>query len=181
MPTPIAHSLAGIAIHYFRSAGERRHDWRLLLWFVAVANLPDIDFLPGILIGRPRAYHWGPTHSVFAAFVVGGAIGFFLARRSGRYASTITLMIAAYLSHVLMDLMLGDGSQLVGLQALWPFSRNTYLLTWAVFLMAPASIKIGPVAAMIDPEILPVIARELLVMLPVVVGSWAVARLRMDS
>ena len=81
MPTPVGHSLAGLAVHLTGRPLDRRNT-HALLGLVALANAPDLDLVPGYLFGNPGAYHWGPTHSFAAAILAGTLVGI-LARRYG--------------------------------------------------------------------------------------------------
>src|SRR5262245_354822 len=105
MPTPLGHSLAAIAVQF---AGRNRKlgpAWPSLLLLVALANLADIDFLAGYLVGHPGVYHWGPTHSLAAAVSIGSITGAFIGSVTGRYAAGVALATAAYGSHILLDML----------------------------------------------------------------------------
>jgi inner membrane protein len=179
MPTPVAHSLAGLAIH----TGTRKPglpQTARLLYLIALANLPDVDFIPGYLVGNPARYHWGPTHSLFAALVAGAVSAAFATRRQHRFVPVFALAGFTYLSHILLDLVTGRAiNPSIGLELFWPFSNARYLANWPVFQMAPHSIVYeGPLQALFSREILPVIARELAVMIPVVALAWAIPAYR---
>ena len=51
-------------------AGARGLDLPVVLLFVLFANAPDLDFVPGILLGDPGAYHHGISHSLGFALMV---------------------------------------------------------------------------------------------------------------
>ncbi len=172
MPSPVAHSLAAIALSSFSRKIRVPWVWSVLL-LVVLANAADLDFIPGYITGSPGAYHWGPTHSLFAALTVGLIVGMAIGRRTGTYAAGIALATAAYGSHVLMDLTVGGPSHiLVGLQLFWPVSSQQIRLGWAVFRMAPISISTAPFATLFNPQMLPVIRRELSVMAVPVAALW---------
>jgi membrane-bound metal-dependent hydrolase YbcI (DUF457 family) len=182
MPTPLGHSLAGLAIQFASTGTRVRRTWPSTLLLIALANIPDIDFLPGYAIGRPAAYHWGPTHSFTAAVLVGGIAGLVLGAKNGRYLVSSILTTSAYASHIMLDLLFGQTrSPSLGLQVFWPFSTERFLLPWHVFRMAPISINASPITTLFSVEMLPVIARELIVMLPVVFLSWVLARTRNNN
>jgi membrane-bound metal-dependent hydrolase YbcI (DUF457 family) len=180
MPTPVGHSLAGLAVHLAGGAQTARRPWLAALALVAIANLPDVDFLPGYLIGEPRAYHWGPTHSFAAAIMVGVAAGAVAHRFTGRFLPFFLLATTAYATHLLLDVQLGPGAPSKGLELFWPFTRERYMAPWALFRMMPASIEsVGPVGALFDLEVIPIIAREIAILAPVCFVAWilgAVAR-----
>ena len=79
MPLPIGHALAGIAMRQARPGLFFANRWADAFFFIFLANLPDADFLPGILLGCPNLYHHGIFHSLGAALavaLVGGGIFF---------------------------------------------------------------------------------------------------------
>jgi membrane-bound metal-dependent hydrolase YbcI (DUF457 family) len=118
------HSAAGyLAYEAVRPAGGHRPG--LLAAAVALANGPDLDFLPGVLLGHPAAYHRGVTHTVLAVVAVGGlvALGIRLAGwrrplpgRAGLWAG------AVYASHLLLDFFTVDSIPPHGARFLWPLS-----------------------------------------------------------
>lgn len=65
MPLPVGHSLAGGALW---AAGDSRPGvwagWKRLALAVFIANAPDLDMIPGILMGDPDRFHHGPSHSL---------------------------------------------------------------------------------------------------------------------
>jgi len=158
-----------------------RRRWLSVLVLVAAANLPDMDFIPGYLAGDPRAYHWGPTHSLAAAVLIGGAVGVLGGALCGAYGNAVVLAMAAYGSHIVLDMLLGRSAPGMGLQVFWPFSAEQFMLPWSVFSMAPRAIEGGPIAALLTREIIPVITRELLIMAPVAAASWLFARMRINT
>ena len=120
MPTPLGHSLAGLSVHL--ATGERLERRSLVqaAGLIVLANAPDLDFLPGYLVGEPRAYHWGPAHSLAAALLGGVLAGLLaLALRRGFWRFFL-LGAVAYASHLALDMLLGPGTQSQGLQVLWP-------------------------------------------------------------
>ena len=177
MPTPIGHSLAGLTIQLASGKRPARHQLTSALLVLIVASLPDIDFIPGYLSSEPRAYHWGPTHSLFAAVVVGCAFGCFARYQRRSFTPVFLLMTAVYASHLLLDCLLGPGAPSLGLQLFWPFNSDRWMMPWAVFRMAPKTIEsIGPVGALFTREILPVVSREILVLGPALLLTGILAR-----
>src|SRR5262245_66644350 len=104
------HGAAGyLAYEMVRPAGGHRPG--LLAAAVALANAPDIDFLPGILLGHPGAYHRGVTHTLLAVVLVAVAVALgirFAGRgrvpiaRAGLWAG------AVYASHLVVDFFTVD-------------------------------------------------------------------------
>ncbi len=87
-----------------------------------MANLPDLDFLPGLLVGRPALYHQGVTHSMgFALLVSLGTAALY--RLCGRpFSAVFHLGFLSYLSHLLLDALSPDGRLPYGIPLLWPLS-----------------------------------------------------------
>ncbi len=131
MPTPAAHSLAGVAIALLSS---RKHtpDRRLLAGPVVAACLPDLDFGIGFLLDR-NVHHYF-THSVGFTLLFGGAI-YLLSRPLGRERPAFDALVlgAAYLSHVLLDLLSKDTAAPYGVQLLWPVSGEFLISPILVF------------------------------------------------
>jgi inner membrane protein len=186
MPTPIGHSLAGLAVYIAAPSRHpengarderRRRGWWLAAFLVVIANLPDVDFIPGYLVGEPRAFHWGATHSLMAALVAATVAGVVAQRLGQSFRLFFALTATAYASHIAMDLLLGPGAHSVGLQVLWPFSLERFMAPWQVFLMFPSSIhETGPIGALFSRGVLPLIQRELLVFGPVCAAAWLATR-----
>jgi inner membrane protein len=131
--TPIGHSLAGYAVYGHSQPSVTRSRVSLIVLCVIMANLPDIDFLPGILAGNPSLYHQGPTHSfAFALLASLAAAGFLaLARLPGSSSSSapgissatvFTLVLLSHGSHLLIDFFGADRLPPYGLPLLWPLS-----------------------------------------------------------
>ena len=129
MPTPIGHSLGGIAAGWLTVAGVSGRGHRAVAACVlaAAGAAPDLDLIVGI--------HRGPAHSVGAA-AIAGAIAWAFARAKGlrspvRWGLAIAL---AWGSHVLLDWLGTDTTPPIGVMALWPFSRASYESDLHVFL-----------------------------------------------
>ena len=72
MPLPLGHAAIGFAVNDFCSNESVPNRLTLALFIVILANLPDIDFLFGLLLqGNGNAYHRGPTHSLLFALLFG--------------------------------------------------------------------------------------------------------------
>jgi inner membrane protein len=135
--TPLGHALAGYSVYL---ASEAIYDARVrgkyeLVWlsvFVAVA--PDLDFIPGLLMGTPALYHQGISHSLGAA-VFGGAVFATLYRLKGQSLYRIfRLCFLSYLSHPIIDFFGPDGRLPYGVPLLWPLSNEHFLSPIPLFL-----------------------------------------------
>jgi len=120
VPSPVAHSLAGAAVWSAKSTGRR---WTGLAVALVAANLPDIDFLPGLASGNVNLYHHGPTHTLVALVAVclaayGVAVA--LHERPGPWVWLVGL---AYGSHLLLDIFTLDTRAPFGIPLFWPLSN----------------------------------------------------------
>ncbi len=152
MPSPVGHSLAAVALsglgrRWFGPSasstpgavpGRRRvfaRELTLLGGLIFAANAPDLDFVPGILIGDPDRFHHGPSHSLGAALLFG--IICTLAARAFRVRRPIRfglLMTIAFISHLVLDMFSIDRRPPAGVPLLWPFSQHYFVVPIALFL-----------------------------------------------
>ena len=126
MPSPVGHTLGGLAAAFVAASFVRRPSLTvpLLAASVAVAVAPDLD----ILAGSHRTY----SHSIGAVAIVGLVSWLFLRARGSRGAGAAALT-AAYASHLALDWLSKDTSHPSGLTALWPFTMTYYTSGWNVF------------------------------------------------
>jgi hypothetical protein len=122
MPSPVGHALGGVTAAWL-CGGRPARGWvsRAIL-FAAVAMLPDIDLLW-------RGHHQA-THSLTAVAIV-GTVTFLLFDR-GHTKLTVPVM-AAYASHIFLDLLGADSTRPIGVMVLWPFSREYFIAPWTPF------------------------------------------------
>ena len=135
MATPLGHSLAGYAICQFATpkASYPSRDWQLLS--ISMANLPDLDFLPGFLIGRPALYHQGITHSVGFALLISLGTAIICRLHRKPFSAAFSLCFLSYLSHLLLDMLSPDGRLPYGIPLLWPLS--------SVYFTGPVALLLG--------------------------------------
>lgn len=98
-----------------------------LLFSVVVANLPDLDFLPGILSNEPELYHRTIAHTLPAALLCGVIVSAILTRFRGRFVEMALLGFLVYSSHLFADMVRFSPGN-IGVQILWPFSHNWYTI-----------------------------------------------------
>lgn len=126
MPTPVAHTLAGIGL-YLGTTSPRREDPVLLGGMVVAACFADLDF--GLTFLTGQNYHHYFTHSLGFTIVFWAASLFFLRRtRRPRPSRDAALLGTAYLSHLLLDLVSKDTAAPYGLELFWPFS-DTFVIS----------------------------------------------------
>ena len=130
MATPLGHALCGVGLgSALRGPEPWFGPWRDLAFFAALAMAPDLDFLPGLLIGRPEAFHHGVTHSLGAAVLFGGLMAWWGLRR-GRGIPAWRWGLAGgliYFAQVLLDVMTVDTSFPYGVPLWWPISSEYVL------------------------------------------------------
>jgi inner membrane protein len=119
---------------------ERRTSAGTLLFFAALAELPDVDVV-GVACGfhdHGLFGHRGISHSLFTALVIGLASAL-LARRFGwpivRTAVAATLAVA---SHGVLDACCEGGR---GIPFLWPLTDARFHAPWRVLPDAPRGLK----------------------------------------
>jgi inner membrane protein len=133
MPSPVGHSLIGLALGLAAAVprGELRtlpaRVWSArgaLLGSVFVANLPDLDYLPGVLAGDLNRYHHGLTHTLGWCVLMSVAVWLLLRAACPARAPLRVLVwcLALTGSHLLADWLTADNRPPIGILALWPFS-----------------------------------------------------------
>jgi len=142
MPTSIAHVFGGMAAAEATTLRGRWSDTRVLLFFALVANLPDADFLPGLLVGDPVLYHREGSHSLLAALIVALACAGIAAARGADARRWFSIAFLVYLSHLALDMLATGGpASSTGVPLLWPLIRDR----WFVELPLPT-----PLAELLD-------------------------------
>lgn len=152
MPSPIAHSAIGYVV--YRIYGKQTPYLnkslfgvlpRLLLITMVLSLLPDLDSIPGIVLGDFGRYHNSATHSFIVGFLVSliiAAIVWLKLRKN--FWIWFFIPFFCYQAHVLMD-MFTFGR---GVMAFWPltsmrFKSPVYLfygLHWSDGLFSPRHI-----------------------------------------
>lgn len=135
MATPVGHSLAAYAVYKFYQVRTGRKGGRWLLLSVAVANAPDLDFLPGLFLGQPALYHQGITHSLGCAVGVGLLFGAISYVRGESFGQLFGFCFVAYSSHLILDMFGPDGRPPYGIPLFWPIS--------SVHLISPVPLFLG--------------------------------------
>lgn len=134
MPTPVGHALAGLAIGGALARREpllgRGKD---LVLSVVLAQLPDLDFVPGILVGQHDLYHHGPSHSLGMALAVGALAALWGWWRKDRPWAWGLLAFVNCFAHVLLDAAGMDTSYPYGVPLWWPFSPEYHILEHPIF------------------------------------------------
>ena len=77
MPTPVGHSLMGYILYSERKKANWNLTWKDMFVFIFIANLADVDYIPGFFVGNPNHFHHGMTHSIGFAIFTGLIFGLF--------------------------------------------------------------------------------------------------------
>jgi membrane-bound metal-dependent hydrolase YbcI (DUF457 family) len=124
MPSPLGHTIAGLAVaelFQYREGRVRRQA-------VLMANVADLDMLPGVLTRRhPDATHGRVSHSFGAAIVAGVLAGGSAKARGRRFGPRFLQAVAAYGSHVALDYFGKEPED--GLPVWWPVSERPHAST----------------------------------------------------
>lgn len=130
MPTTIGHSLAAFAVNGFNRVPINKS---MMITGIVVANLADIDFLPGFFVGDPNRFHHGPTHSIAAAVFVGIFVAWLTPLRKLGFGRVFVLIFSLYFSHILLDFFAADTSSPFGVPLFWPISDQYFISGFSIF------------------------------------------------
>lgn len=175
MPTPVAHSLIGLALGMAKAL-PRGGWWDLgvairknagfLVLAVFLANAPDLDYVPGILAGAFNSYHHYYTHTLGWSFLV--ALGVWCCWKAFRPSLDGTMLLWLWLlplSHLIADYVTPDTRAPYGIMAVWPFDDTFILSPLSLF----RGVRKASVGEMIQWHNVVVMASEILKTLPLVV------------
>jgi len=130
MPTPIGHSLISTAIFAAVARKEDRFSALDFSVFLFLGLAPDLDFLPGFLVGAPSRYHHGLSHSVGMSLLVGLLFGLiYHAVAKKPLVRYWVIFSGVYFAHVAADFFAKDTMPPIGEQLLWPF--------WSGYVLSP--------------------------------------------
>jgi len=127
MATPYGHALMGLSLLnlcFPRPTALSNQSGLIMGGTLLVALFPDLDFLPGLLIGQPSHFHQGPFHSLGLAVGLALAVGLILIliKRSSSIIPVAGFVFILILSHLVMDYLSEDNRPPIGFPFFWPFS-----------------------------------------------------------
>ena len=139
MPLPITHSAAGLA-GYLALKGKKhsaslKEEGLLLGSALLLANLPDLDFIPGFILGEPNKFHHGISHSLIIGLVA-GVIFYFFTRNKLKEISrwrVLSLYSVAIVSHPILDYFSKDTSSPYGIPLFWPLNKEYFISPISLF------------------------------------------------
>lgn len=129
MSSPFGHSLAGYIITAYESKTLRVQNVKTLMFYLFVANAPDLDFVPGIIMGKPNLFHHGISHSLGAAVLCSCLIAAVLKYKGSKNLKKgFLLCFSLYCSHLFLDYISIDGRPPFGIPLFWPLSHDYFIL-----------------------------------------------------
>jgi len=134
MATPIGHAIAGYAVYSFARAPGVKVQIGLLLLGAFMAVAPDLDFIPGIIVGKPALYHQGISHSIGFAVLVGLVTAVIFKMRGRSFGLVFYLCFFSYGSHLFIDLFGADQRPPFGIPFFWPISGEHFISPVKPFL-----------------------------------------------
>jgi inner membrane protein len=141
LPSPVAHTASGFVFYLFFCQSYDTRIARLkkivlIFLLVGLANLPDLDFFPGFLIGEPNRYHHGISHSLITAillstFVYWGVKNYFTELESKKLYALLLLTLS---SHTVLDYFVKDTVAPYGVPLFWPLSSEYFISPFSLFM-----------------------------------------------
>lgn len=126
MPTSVGHAFAGVLINEISDFNPGHSFWKSLWMAILLANLADLDFIPGILSGNPNKYHHAYTHSLGATLLVGGFFSLYYLFKYKQFKKPFIYSTGLYASHLILDFLTLDSSAPYGIPLFWPLSDRYY-------------------------------------------------------
>lgn len=136
MPSPFAHVAAGYVL--YRAYGQKLPEKfrplfgipSQLLILAGISLLPDLDAIPGVLLGDFGRYHHNLSHSLAAGLLAALLIASLIAwKHKGTWLPWFGAALLAYDLHLLLDIFTSDR----GLMLLWPFTQARFSSTVKFF------------------------------------------------
>jgi membrane-bound metal-dependent hydrolase YbcI (DUF457 family) len=129
MATPYGHTLAGLSLFNLWYPRADFSDKKGVLVYGLVilgASFPDLDFIPGLILGQAGRFHHGYFHSLGVAILVSLSVGIFIKifQPQGPSLKTGVLVLSLILSHLFLDYFTEAPK---GFPLFWPFSEARIL------------------------------------------------------
>lgn len=132
MPSPVGHSLMGYVLYRAFTKPGTDKSWKWILVCIFMANAPDLDFIPGLIVGEPNRYHHGISHSFGFALVASAGVAWVYSKRSARI-KTFGVLFSLYTSHLFLDYCGRDTKLPYGEPLFWPVSGEYFILPFSLF------------------------------------------------
>lgn len=132
MSSPFGHSLAGFIIYSYKNKSLKPKETYKLFFYIFIANAPDLDFLIGMMVGKPNLYHHGISHSLgmaaLFAFIIALFAHWFQKNNDLSIKNNFFLLFILICSHLFFDLISVDGRPPYGIPLFWPFSDRYFMV-----------------------------------------------------
>jgi len=132
MSSPFGHSIAGYIVAAYESKTLKVHSAKKLFLYMFLANAPDLDFIPGFLMGRPNLFHHGISHSLGAALLFSIVAAFLMSRKESNYAKSFLICLSLYGSHLFLDYISMDGRPPFGIPIFWPLNNEYFIFPYPI-------------------------------------------------
>lgn len=98
------------------------------MFYLFVANAPDLDFVPGIIMGKPNLFHHGISHSLGAAVLSSCLLAAILNYKGIKNLKKgFLLCFGLYCSHLFLDYISVDARPPVGIPLFWPLNQEYFI------------------------------------------------------
>jgi inner membrane protein len=126
--SPLGHSLIGYTLAAAMSNERVGRKFRQVLGCILIANAPDLDFLPGMLLGKPNLFHHGISHSLGVGILFSLTLAALVNWRKRQHIRTdFLIFFTLYASHLMLDYISSDGRPPLGIPLFWPLSNEYFL------------------------------------------------------
>lgn len=133
MPSPIGHTLFG-ALLYETDRKEKTIHWKKFGLFVLLANLPDMHYVPAVILGKVNRFHHSGFHSI--TMWLATTLGLYAVLRAMKRERALYWAgwcLALYGTHLLLDYFCMNNYPSNGLQLFCPFSDQNFTAPFHFF------------------------------------------------
>ena len=174
MASPVGHLLLALSCTGLRKCSTDPPPALFWLVIVTACWAPDLDFIPGMLVGEPNRYHHGASHSLTGALLFASAVVLGFRRSTGISIRLGGVAFLAYASHLLGDWLTVDLGTPIGIPVFWPLSDIHFISPVTIFQNIQHGAEgIGPTGFLVEvfsmANVL-AIGWELVITLPILVA-----------
>jgi len=163
VPTSVGHSLLGYILYLiFRKNYKLIKNWKAILFYLFIANAPDLDFIPGMCIGHANRFHHGITHTL--GFSIFFALILCLVPKFRKKKNFIIFFLLCF-THVIVDFLGADTRYPFGVMLFWPFTKKYFISPYSIFL----GIHKTTLRSLFDLHNFKAIALEVSIFLPIII------------
>ena len=176
MPSPVGHTLMGYIVYIASNKATDNKQWKYIAFVLLAANAPDLDFIPGLLIGDPGKFHHGISHSIgfsFCLAVCFSVLLYFLKREKNGRNFAICFFIC--FSHIFLDYLTIDTSPPYGAPLFWPLSYTYYHAPFPILpdIQRVSTSNTDFITSLVSLHNLWAVSVEILILLPILLLLFA--------